>query len=100
MAIESSRDGHDTRLRISGPLTIAEALAAYDQLALAFSTSSHIDLDLAEVTEIDCAGLQLLLVSLREVVPVTVLGVSPPLQDLLKHLNLLEAFGLELRHGP
>jgi ABC-type transporter Mla MlaB component len=84
-----------TQIQLSGALTIMDALETRDQLALAFSTAQRVDIDLGEVIEIDCAGLQLLLTLPRESIPVAFKHVSDPLRELLQHLNLLPNLGLE-----
>lgn len=84
-----------TLIQLSGALTIMDALETRDQLALAVSTAARVEVDLAEVIEIDCAGLQLLLTLPRESIPVAFSQISDPLRELLQHLNLLPNFGLE-----
>lgn len=84
-----------TRVQLSGALTIMDALTTRDELALALATSERVEVDLADVIEIDCAGLQLLLALPREAVPVVLRNVRDPLRDLLCHLNLLTDLGLE-----
>jgi ABC-type transporter Mla MlaB component len=84
-----------TLIQLSGALTIMDALEMRDQLALAFSTAARVEVDLAEVIEIDCAGLQLLLTLPRESIPVAFANLSDPLRELLQHLNLLPNLGLE-----
>jgi len=95
MATQITQDEERTLVQLSGALTIMDALETRDQLALAVSTAKRVEVDLAEVIEIDCAGLQLLLTLPRESIPIAFSQISDPLRDLLKHLNLLPNLGLE-----
>lgn len=95
MATQVTQDEERTLVQLSGALTIMDALETRDQLALAVSTAKRVEVDLAEVIEIDCAGLQLLLTLPRESIPIAFSQISDPLRDLLKHLNLLPNLGLE-----
>jgi ABC-type transporter Mla MlaB component len=95
VAIQTTQTEDLTLLQLSGALTIAEATETRDQLALYLATAARVEVNLAEVIEIDCAGLQLLLTLPRESIPVAFSQISDPLRDLLKHLNLLPNFGLE-----
>lgn len=52
-------------LLFKGELTIYEASAAFENLCLAFATGELRSVDLAGVTELDTAGLQILLMALR-----------------------------------
>jgi ABC-type transporter Mla MlaB component len=89
-----AEDGR-THIKLEGPLTIMEALDSRDQLALALSTADSAEIDLGGVTEVDCAGLQLLLAMKRTRVPVVFGQVSGPLGEVLGHFNLLSQLGLE-----
>jgi len=50
---------------MNGELTIATAAQARAQLLQALDAGAHLDLDTREVTEVDAAGLQLLLAAFR-----------------------------------
>jgi ABC-type transporter Mla MlaB component len=95
VAIQTTQTEDCTLLQFSGALTISEATEIRDQLALYLATAVRVEVDLAEVIEIDCAGLQLLLTLPRESVPVVFSQISDPLRELLQHLNLLPTLGLE-----
>lgn len=95
MATQITHAEDCTLVRLSGSLTIMEALATRDQLALALTTAQRLEIDLADVIEIDCAGLQLLLALPRESIPVAFGRINDPLRELLRHLNLLPTLGLE-----
>lgn len=68
--------GPQRRIELSGELTIADAAELRDALALALTTSESLALDLAEIDEIDTAGLQILTALLREPHPIELLQPS------------------------
>jgi anti-sigma B factor antagonist len=49
--------------QVAGPMTIHNAMELKCQFMEALSVSQHLQLDLATVTEIDAAGLQLLIMA-------------------------------------
>jgi anti-sigma B factor antagonist len=54
------------RMRVAGEMTVYTAAALYDEVLAAIDTHAQTNmLDLSEVTEIDTAGLQILLVACR-----------------------------------
>lgn len=55
-----------TRLAIQGELTIFTAADLRQQLLDALASGQEVDVDLSEVSEIDSAGLQLLVAAKRE----------------------------------
>ena len=61
----SSPDLVPLRLALSGPLTAATAVEQRAELLLRLGDAGDVTLALAEVTEIDAAGLQLLLSARR-----------------------------------
>ncbi len=66
MHIDKQRDGRRTQLRLVGELTIYDALTLQQTLLAALAESDGIELDLAEVTELDTAGFQQLYLLQRE----------------------------------
>jgi len=86
---------------VDGPLTIMEAAEAHGMLALAMSTSKgSLQVDLSQVTELDSAGLQLLLALVRSAGQPHLLNPAIPVLRTVRYLNLEETFGLkEIDHG-
>jgi anti-anti-sigma factor len=81
-------------VRIEGEFTIYRA--AELKPALLAAGSGPLDLDLAAVTEIDTAGVQLLLLAQREAQavsrPFRLLAASPPVHEALALLRLAQRF--------
>lgn len=73
---------------IKGELTIYTAAALQKLLLDALNAGSKVEIDLSEVCEMDCAGLQLLLAAKREAArqgkPVHISGSSPLAHELLE----------------
>jgi anti-anti-sigma factor len=61
-----SGSGSIGRLEIKGELNIFTAAELRLQLLEAIATGTELEVDLAHVSEIDCAGLQLMLAAKRE----------------------------------
>lgn len=84
------------QIRIDGPLTVMEAAAARDQLALGLATAAGpVDVDVSAVTEIDTAGLQLLLALLRVPGTVRLREPSTVIADWADRLGLRATLQLE-----
>lgn len=67
MEINSSMNGELTELCLEGALTIMEAAEVRDQLALCLVTApGRVRVNLSKITELDTAGLQLLLALMGE----------------------------------
>ena len=73
--------------RIDGDMTIYTALACRDLLLQHLQSCSALDIDLSGVTEVDSAGVQLLIQARRHGAelgkPVRLLQPSPALQDMI-----------------
>lgn len=80
-------DGPQRRIELVGEVTIGDAAELRDALALALTTSESLELDLAEVDEIDCSALQILTALLREPHPVRLRQPSP---TVLRSATLLQ----------
>jgi anti-anti-sigma regulatory factor len=78
-----------TRVELDGELTIVTAAETLDRLKPYLSTGAPVELGLAGVTDIDTAGLQLLLQARREA-PVTFREPSPVVRGLLEFTGLGE----------
>lgn len=65
MEIERMDDGGVTELKVAGELTIFGAADAYGFLTRALSEDRDLRINLAQVTEVDSSGVQLLLAAKR-----------------------------------
>lgn len=80
--------GPERRIELAGEITIGDAAELRDALALALTTSTTLELDFAELENIDTAGLQVLTALLRESHPVRISRASPPLLRVVELLQL------------
>jgi anti-anti-sigma factor len=64
--IETTVDGTRTCLRLDGDLTVDCVTSAKHDLLAALGQHTEVELDLSAVDEIDSAGMQLLVLLLRE----------------------------------
>ncbi|GAA3392229.1 STAS domain-containing protein [Cryptosporangium minutisporangium] len=87
-----------TRLELNDELTIVTAAETVERLKPYLATGTNLELDLSAVTDIDTAGLQILLVAKREAerlgATVTLAGTSPIVRNLLEFTRLTR----ELEH--
>ena len=65
MGIETKWQGSTARVALTGELTIYSAAEVKAGLAEAMAVASEIEVDLSGVTEMDTAGLQLMLIAKR-----------------------------------
>ncbi|MEI7611614.1 MAG: STAS domain-containing protein [Betaproteobacteria bacterium] len=65
MSIEISHEGKRARVALSGELTIYSVAEIKAGLAAAMNDANDIEVDLAGITEMDTAGLQLMLIAKR-----------------------------------
>jgi anti-anti-sigma factor len=54
-------ESHVHRISLSGAMSIFRAIELRDQLLAAFEPAAEIEVDLSQVTEIDSAGVQLMI---------------------------------------
>ncbi len=101
MAITLHPDDERLLIRIDGALNIMEIGAAHDQIVLGLATAGGpIEVDLAGVTELDTAGLQLLLALARAPGAVTLAGPSAEVARRLDQFGLRRQLNLrEDDHG-
>lgn len=82
---------------IDGALTIYEAAGAKQPLIEALNASAELEIDLAQVTEIDTAGIQLLVLLKREAQkagkPLSLAAHSQASLDVIDRYNLGGYFG-------
>jgi anti-anti-sigma factor len=85
------------RLTLDTDLTIYTAPEHKRTLLEGLARADVIELDLAQVGEIDCAGLQVLLLLKRESLAagkaLHIVGHSPAVQELLDFFNVASYFG-------
>lgn len=65
MSIDMKRKGKHTRVALAGELTIYSAAEIKAGLAQAMGSANEIEVDLSGITEMDTAGLQLMLIAKR-----------------------------------
>jgi len=87
----------NNRLAILEDLTIYHAMDQKQQLLDALNASSGLELDLSQVSEIDTAGLQLLILAKREAArqakDLSIIAHSPNVRQTLDFCNLAAVFG-------
>jgi len=85
------------RIGIEGELTIYAAAQAKENLLSAMAAGNEIEINLAQVSEIDAAGLQLLALVKREAAeknkPLRFIAHSQAVLDMLDLCNLAGVFG-------
>jgi anti-anti-sigma factor len=93
----NSSETRSLRLTLDTDLTIYNAPAHKLALLEALDQADLIELDLAQVGEIDSAGLQVLLLGKRESLAggkaLRIVGHSPAVQELLDFFNVASYFG-------
>ncbi len=85
------------RLLLDSELTINHALPLKQQLLQALERSDTLELDLSQVSDIDTAGLQLLLLAKREAARgnkrLAIVAHNPVVRQTLDFCNLASYFG-------
>lgn len=85
------------RLPVKEDMTVYHAVAQKRQFLAALKATSHLELDLHGVTELDTAGLQLLMLLKREAVQhgknLSMVGHGPRVQQIIGFCNLASVFG-------
>jgi anti-anti-sigma factor len=86
---------------LQGALGIYTTLAIRDRLLELLAGQDELAIDLAGVTDIDCAGLQLLLLAKRHPdKSVRFIGHSEPVRRLVEFANLAAALDLAVDEPP
>ncbi|WP_426192689.1 STAS domain-containing protein [Massilia sp. DWR3-1-1] len=89
------------RVRLDGEMSIYRAAELKETLLAPLAAGTLVELDLSAVSELDTAGVQLLLLARQTARglggDVCVLASSAPVQDLLDLLGLADSFAH--RHG-
>ena len=95
--LKVERVGSQSRLSIAGELCIYDAAELKPQLIQHLAQCNELELDLADVSEIDCAGFQLLYLLKREAKAgnkkLRLVNHSQAALDLLGLLNMEAYFG-------
>ena len=98
MTVKMEKHGDTCHVRISGEMTIYQAAALRQELLDIVGQCGNVTLDLSHVTEMDTAGLQLLLACQRETGGCNKImhieAATPALRDFLRLANVAECFGL------
>jgi anti-sigma B factor antagonist len=86
-----------TRINIEGELSIFTAAALKQRLLDAIGAGAEVEVDLSQVSEMDSAGIQLMVAAKREAVarkqPLRFTGHSPAVFDLIELYDLSGHFG-------
>lgn len=91
MNAETMRDGETRAVRIEGEMTIYRALELKEQLLAALAPGGGLELDLSGVTEVDSAGVQLLLAA-RKTAPLRIAERSHAVAEAFATLGLDACF--------
>ena len=90
-------------VRLEGELTIYRAAELRAELQEALAEGADVDLDLANVSEIDSAGVQLLMLSRREAIRAgrewRLTATSPAVDETFALLDLQGLFGVRAVSG-
>jgi len=93
MPIQAETTNGVSRLRIAGDLTIYTAADLKAELMNHLAQPGELEIDLSEVSEVDSAGLQLLILAKREGRTMRLTGHSRAVLDVLDICNLAPYFG-------
>jgi anti-sigma B factor antagonist len=97
MSIESKKENGVCHLTIKDEMTIYTAAQYKDELLSYFSDCHEMEIDLSEVTELDSAGLQILLLleseSAKTNKELHFIHHSQPVIEVIELLNLAAHFG-------
>lgn len=95
MDVQEEVAGTVCRLHVAGEMTIYSALELKERLLGSLSRYAEVDVDSSSVTEVDSAGLQLLLLAKREARSagkrMQVSAPSPAMQEALQQFSLSPA---------
>jgi anti-sigma B factor antagonist len=96
MAIRSEKRDDIAKLTIEGEMTIYTAAKFKDLLVEALRSSNEMEIDLSEVSEMDTAGLQLLLLLRRHAAsankPFRLIAHSDASRDVFEQYNIFRYF--------
>jgi anti-anti-sigma factor len=93
----SENGGDPCHLRLEGEMTIFTAADTKERLLAPLANCRQIDVDLSQVSEIDSAGLQLMILVKREATAlgkdIRFIAHSPAVVDVLELCGLMGYFG-------
>lgn len=98
MNAETMRDGPTRALRIDGEMTIYRALELKELLRAALDGASSLELDLSGVTELDTAGLQLLMAA-QQSAPLSIGARSEAVAEVFSTFQLGSRFDQGMRQA-
>lgn len=94
---KEKKSGEKVSLNIEGDMTIYRAANLSEDIAQALDSGRDVEIDLSRVSEIDGAGLQLMLAAKRESKErgssLSFVGHSPVVREVLDLCDLGEYFG-------
>lgn len=97
MSTAASTAAETSTLKLEGELTIYRAAELKEMMLKVFNDASALEIDLSSVSDIDSAGLQLLMLlkkeASREKRELRLIGHSPAIIDAFDLLNLAGYFG-------
>lgn len=97
MTSATERDSAPSMLHIAGDMTIYRAAELKPALLAALEQASVLEINLADVTEIDTAGIQLLMLAKKAALDrqseLRLVAHSPAVLDAFELLNLASYFG-------
>ena len=99
MSIETVNEASGCCIRINDELTLSTASLFARTLNEALESNRSVAIDLTGVTDIDCAGLQILLMARKEALlrnrVVRFIGHNPVVMECLHMMNLINFFKFE-----
>ena len=97
MQIEIEKQGQQCLVKMAGDVTLDDSLELKRKLLDAVSTSTEIEVDVSQVSDIDTAGFQLLILAKREAVlrqkKFRLIKHSQPVVEMMVTYNLASYFG-------
>jgi anti-sigma B factor antagonist len=97
MTMKVKKQGGGCKITIEGEMTIYQAAELHEKFKKQLAACDSIEVDLQLVTEIDTAGLQILLALKREAneagKAVTMIMHSEPVVEVFELLNIVHEFG-------
>jgi anti-sigma B factor antagonist len=97
MVMKIKKQGNGCKITIEGDLTIYQATEVYEKFKKQLAACKSIEIDLQYVTEIDTAGVQVLLAVKREAavaeVPISMTLHSEPVVEVFELMNIAHEFG-------
>jgi anti-sigma B factor antagonist len=97
MVMKVKKQAGGCKLILEGDLTIYQATEIYEKFKKQLAACKSIDIDLQSVTEIDTAGVQVMLAVKRKAtlagIPVSMTMHSEPVVEVFELMNIAHEFG-------